>query len=126
MLGTSFALGAPDDHKKEFWYRWLLYIVRRLLNEEVASIPVTNLLTIESIVKRPAPVTNTVRQVLYPLYGLGDIGEKVKNGKHRGENKYWYYTKKYTLPFFKDIEQMEKFDTDDSIFTVIDISPSGY
>lgn len=70
LLGLSFALGAPDDHKKEFWYRWLMYITRRLLNEEMSSIPVTNIMTVSNIISRPIASASTANQLLYPLYGF--------------------------------------------------------
>lgn len=39
LLGASIALGAPSDHKKEFWMRFLQWEIERVLLDEKTSIP---------------------------------------------------------------------------------------
>lgn len=121
MLGLSFALGDPDDHKKEFWRRWWIYQTKRIITEEMASMPTFGTLnSILTIFRSPIACINTLNNMFYIVTGLGDIDDVVKKGKHKGENLYWYHVKKYTLPFYKDYEQMQKLMEDDTIFRVLD------
>lgn len=129
LLGISFALGEPDKHKKEFWRRWWIYQVKRMLLDTEGSMPhpkfISSALT---ILQSPMAGVNTVNSLMYTFYGLtnGDITTEIKSGDHKGENKYWRNIKKYNLPFFKDWEQMQKMSEDESIFQVFKDSPSNY
>jgi hypothetical protein len=58
--------------------------------------------------------------------GIEDMGETIKSGPHKGENRYLRNVKKYILPFYKDLEQMQRMDEDDSIFQIFKNSPSRY
>lgn len=127
LQGLSFALGDPDDHKKEVWRRWWIYQTRRMIMDEEAAMPVPQMLyQIISIMQSPFGAVSTVNSLLYILYGIPDIFETVKSGDHKGENKYLRNIQRYCLPFFKDYEQMQKMDTDDSIFKVFQQSPSNH
>ena len=129
LLGLSFALGEPDEHKKEFWRRWWIYQTKRAIVDTEASMPQPKAITsIITIMQSPMASVNTMSSLLYMFYGLtqGDVFEEIKSGDHKGENKYWRNVVKYDLPFFKDIEQMQKMDTDDAIFKVFDASPSNH
>ncbi len=129
LLGLGFALGDPDRHKKEFWRRWWIYQTKRALLDTEASMPhpkaISNVLT---VINSPMASLNTMNSLLYTFYGItnGDITTDIKSGDHKGENKYFRNMVKYNLPFFKDWEQMQKMDTDDSIFMVFDSSPSNH
>lgn len=130
LLGFSFALGEPDRHKKEFWRRWWIYQVKRMLLDTEASMPhpkaISNVMT---IINSPMAGLNTMNSLLYTFaYGPfnGDlIGENsvIKSGPHKGENRYWRNVMKYSLPFFKDWEQMQKLSEDDAIFQVFKDTP---
>lgn len=129
LLGLSFALGAPDDHKKEFWRRWWIYQTKRLILDTEASMPhPRNLSNFVTMIQSPMASIPTMTSLLYAFYGLfnGDLFDEIKSGDHKGENRYWRNIKKYDLPFFKDIEQMQKMDTDDAIFKVFEDSPSNH
>lgn len=129
LLGISFTLGEPDKHKKEFWRRWWIYQVKRMILDTEGSMPhpkfISSALT---ILQSPMAGVNTINSLLYTFYGLtnGDITTQIKSGDHKGENKYWRNIKKYNLPFFKDWEQMQKMAEDESIFQVFQDSPSNY
>lgn len=129
LLGLSFALGEPEDHKREFWRRWWIYQVRRMILDTEASMPLPQ--TISSgltILQSPIAGVNTMNSLLYTFYGItnGDIVTEIKSGDHKGENKYWRNMKKYNLPFFKDWEQMQKMADDESIFQVFENTPSNH
>ena len=127
MLGLAFALGTPDEHKKEFWRRWWIYQVRRLILDTEASMPIPSAVKSGiTVLQSPIGGVDTLNGLLYTFTGLSDIGKTIKSGPHKGENRWWRNIKKYNLPFFKDWEQMQKMDEDDSIFKIFDNSPSRY
>ena len=128
LLGLSFALGEPDQHKKEWWRRWWIYQVRRLMLDTEASMPHPKAISSGlTILQSPMAGVNTINSLLYTFYGLtnGDLTDTIKSGPHKGENKYWRNIKKYVLPFFKDWEQMQRMSEDESIFQVFKDSPSN-
>jgi hypothetical protein len=129
LLGLSFALGEPEDHKREFWRRWWIYQVRRMILDTEASMPLPQAISSGlTILQSPIAGVNTMNSLLYTFYGItnGDITTKIKSGDHKGENKYWRNMVKYNLPFFKDWEQMQKMADDESIFQVFQNTPSNH
>lgn len=128
LLGLSFALGDPDKHKKEFWRRWWIYQTKRAILDTEASMPMPQMISSGlTIMNSPMASLNTMNSLLYSFYGLfnGDITTDIKSGKHKGENKYWRNMVKYNVPFFKDWEQLQSMDTDESIFKVFENTPSN-
>lgn len=123
MIGLSFALGEPDEHKKEFWRRWWIYQTKRIILDTEASMPhpyaVKSLWT---ILQNPMAGITTANSLFYVFMGIRDITEEIKSGPHKGENRYWRNVKKNVLPFYKDWEQMQSMDTSDAIFTPFDTS----
>jgi hypothetical protein len=127
MLGLSFALGEPDEHKKEFWRRWWIYQVRRLILDTEASMPIPSAIKSGvTILQSPIGGVDTLNSLLYVFTGTSDMGKTIQSRDHKGENRYWRNIKKYALPFYKDWEQMQKMDDDDAIFKIFDNSPSRY
>ena len=129
LLGLGFALGEPDDHKKEFWRRWWIYQTKRAILDTEASMPLPQMISSGlTIMNSPMASLNTMNSLLYTFYGLtnGDITTDIKSGDHKGENKYWRNMVKYNVPFFKDWEQMQNFGSDESIFKVFENSPSNH
>lgn len=123
LVGLSFALGEPDDHKKEFWRRWWIYQTKRMITDTEVGMPLPQALSSAvTILQSPMAGINTINSMLYVLYGLtnGDILETLQSGSHKGENRYLRNVIKYDLPFFKDWERLENFDSDDSLFKVFD------
>lgn len=128
LLSLEFALGDPDKHKREFWRRFWMYETKRLILDAEASMPVPQMVSsLLTTINSPMASVNTLNSILYLFYGLtnGDITEEIKSGDHKGENKYWRNVKKYVLPFYKDYEQLQKLDTDESIFQVFENKPSN-
>ena len=130
LLGLSFALGDPDKHKKEFWRRWWIYQVKRMILDTESSMPhpkaISSMMT---VINSPMAGLNTMNSLLYTFaYGPfnGDMWTTIKSGDHKGENRYWRNVKKYALPFYKDIEQLQKLSDDEAIFQVFKDTPSNY
>lgn len=129
LLGIGFALGEPDKHKKEFWRRWWIYHVKRMILDAEGSMPNPRFIkSALTILQSPMAGVNTVNSLLYAWYGIvnGDITTDIKSGDHKGENKYWRNMKKYNFLFFKDWEQMQKMSEDEAIFQVFKDTPSNY
>ena len=124
LYGLSFALGEPEDHKREFWTRMWIYQVRRSIVDTQGSVPWGIPTEMNTLINSPIAATNTINALMYPVIGLPDLfsGEKIKSGKHKGEYKYLRNIYKYWLPFTKHIEQLQDFDTDESVFQVFDKS----
>ena len=122
LLPLSFMLGSEDDHDGEWWYRFWIYQAKRLRLDAVSMFPVGAALNAKTLVNSPIPAINTVNGLLYPITGLEDIDERYRRGKYRGKNKYAANILRYTVPFYKDIEQMYYLDTEDDIFLLFDNS----
>ena len=129
LCGLSFALGEPDEHKREFWRRWWIYHTKRIMLDTEASMPhpkaISSALT---IFQSPMAGIDTLNSLLYVYYGLtnGDLFEEVQSGPHKGENRYWRNVKKNVLPFYKDWESLQNMDTDDAIFKIFEASPNKH
>lgn len=122
LLLLQFALGEPEDHKKEFWYRMWIYQTKRSLQEVGSATPIGTVVSLPSMINSPIPATNTLSGWLYPFVGLGDIDKTIKSGPYKGENKYIINTARNTLPFWKQMDQLYRMDEDESIYSVFDTS----
>lgn len=128
LCALSCALGEPEEHKGEFWRRWWMYQVKRMITEVQASMPHPKALSSGlTILQSPMAGVNTLNSLLYVFYGLtnGDVYKEIQTGPHQGENKYWRNVKKYDLFFFKDLEQMQSFAEKDNLFQVFEAKPSN-
>lgn len=131
LVGLGFALGEPDDHKKEFWRRWWIYQNKRLITDTEASMPLFPAHMMKSaitVLQSPMAGINTINSLMYILWGLtnGDLWDEIQSGPHKGENRYWRNVIKYDVPFVKDWERLQTFDTDESLFKVFDSTPSNH
>lgn len=126
LLMLAQAMGDPKDHKGEGLYRFMIYQLRRLIMDEEASLPpipgVTGGFVKEgmALAQTPFAFTKTLNGLLYPITGLGEIGDTYKVGRHKGESKYLTKIKKNTLPFYGQIDQLLHMDNEDYIFNVFD------
>lgn len=120
LLTLSFALGEPDEHKKEFWMRMWIYQTKRAITDVRGSTPVGIPLEMNVLINSPVAASNVVNSFLYPFVGINDINEEIKAGKHKGENRYFRNIKKYLIPFYGQIEQLNEMDTDNGVFQVFE------
>lgn len=144
LLMLAGALGDPKEHKGEGFYRFLIYCIRRLILDEEASVPPLLFLTGSvanrglkmgpvaltgtggfvkegmTLAQTPFAFTKTLNGLLYPVTGLGEIGQKYEKGRNAGKNKYWTKIKKNTLPFYGQIDQLLHMDDEDYVFNVFD------
>ena len=120
LLTLSFALGEPDDHKKEFWTRMWIYQTKRAITDINGSTPWGIPMEMNTLINSPIAASNVVNSFLYPFVGIGDINDEIKSGKHKGENKYFRNIQKYLIPFYGQIEQLNEMDTDNGVFQVFE------
>lgn len=118
LLTLSFALGEPEDHKKEFWMRMWIYQTKRAIVDVLGSTPYGIPTEMNTLINNPIAATSTVNALLYPFTGIGDITDTIKSGRHKGENRYLRNLEKYWLPFSKQIEEIQNFDEDEGVFAV--------
>lgn len=120
LLTLSFALGEPDEHKKEFWMRMWIYQTKRAITDINGSTPWGIPMEMNTLINSPIAASNVVNSFIYPFAGIGDINETIKSGKHKGENRYFRNIKKYLIPFYGQIEQLREMDTDNGVFQVFE------
>lgn len=120
LISLSFGLGEPDEHKKDFWMRMWIYQTKRAIVDVNGSQPLGIPMEMMTLLNSPIAATNTVNALLYPFIGLGDLNDTIQSGDYKGWNKYGRNILKYWVPFYNQIDQLQKMDEDDSIFTVFD------
>ena len=118
LLCLSFALGEPEDHKKEFWMRMWIYQVKRAKMDVNASIPWGIPMEMTKMINSPIAATNTVNAMMYPFVGLPDINDTIRSGRYKRWNKYGRNMLKYWTPFYNQIDQLQYMDEDESVFAV--------
>ena len=121
LYGLSHALGDPDDHKKEFWYRMWIYQVKRLILDEEASTPWGIPKEGVTLIDSPVASVKTINGILYPVTGLiqGDAGKTLQSGRYKGWNKYGRNLLK-NAPFYNQIDQLLHMDEESYVFSVFD------
>lgn len=122
LLGLSFGLGEPEDHKKEYWYRMWIYQTKRAIMEVNASVPLGIPQEVTKMINSPIAATNTVNALLYPFMGLPHITETLQSGRYKGWNKYGRNMLKYWAPFYNQVDQLIHLDEDDAPFGVFEYS----
>lgn len=118
LLGLSFALGEPEDHKKEFWHRMWIYQTKRAIMDVRGSTPYGVPMEMTKMINSPMAATNTVNALMYPFVGLPDIDKTIKSGRYKGWNKYGRNMLKYWVPFYNQIDQLQHMGEDESVFAV--------
>ena len=125
LYGISAALGEPEDHKKEYWYRMAIYQIRRLIHDEEASVPPIPLLTggfvSEGVTVLDSPVASvkTINGILYPITGVKDINKTIQSGRYKGWNKYGRNMLKLA-PFYNQIDQTIHLGDEGYVFSIFD------
>lgn len=125
LLGLSFALGDPSEHKGKWWRRLWICQTKRMIFEEFASSPIGMIPEAKKIIQSPIAFVNTISGILYPIYGIGDIGDTIKSGRYKGWNKYGRNVLKYSVPFYNQLDQLVHMDSEDAMYSVFNIGPSN-
>lgn len=126
LYALSHALGEPEDHKKEYWYRMAIYQVRRLILDEEASVPpipgLTGGFVSEGVTLLDSPVASvkTFNGILYPITGVKDINKTIQSGRYKGWNKYGRNVLKNSVPFYNQIDQTLHLGDEGYVFSIFD------
>lgn len=118
MLTASIALlGSPKDHKGNWAYRHLIYELKRMQMEVMASDPVAMYGFVANAIKilnSPMAALNTIEKLSH-LLRLTDIFETIESGPHAGENRYVRNLER-DLPFYGQIVKMLELGESDDMF----------
>lgn len=106
-----------------FWSRFWKLELLRLEREIGAGTPWGIITEFENILKSPVPLVNTINNNLfYPIEGLlnGDWKEenKITKGRHKDWNRYYRNLLWYTVPFYKQIDQLMHIHEEDNLYYV--------
>lgn len=124
LFALSKALAAGDDEdeydefgnkktKKQkmldrgFWYNLFVYTTNKTLADVVSESPAGIPSSTTQVLKTIVPVTNTLDGFLYPFYGIPELWERFESGEHKDEIKYWVNIKRKTIPFVKQIQDID-------------------
>ena len=122
LAGASFAMGDPNDHRGEFFYRLWMYVVKRCLFDEKATTILGGISEAKTLINNPIASAQTMAGLLYPIYGFmsGDFFEEVQSGRFEGWNKGVRNTLKYTVPFWGQVDQLINIGEETGAFMVFD------
>lgn len=119
-----------DDFIQSYAYKLWYYEIKRMMMEENASAPWGVITEGNKMINQLIPAQSTVYGLFYPILGLirGDAGETMKQGKHKGENKYWKNLKTYTFPFtyIGQYENIRDFAEDPDIYKIFERQYKAY
>lgn len=119
LFGVSALVGDPNKYKGEYWKRMWIYQLKRLILDEMASMPVG--IPNEGITVLDSPIAsiNTINGILYPYTGLikGDYKETIQSGRYEGWNKYGRNLLK-NVPFYKQVDQTLHIADEDYVFSI--------
>ena len=110
---------APEDDDEE-WERFMKYLTLRGKQEVINSTPIGLVLSGAKMFDNPAPITNTFKNLTYPVQGLlnGDYKEekKIQRGRYKDWNRYVRYMLKYTVPYYNQVDQYFHFLDEKGMF----------
>lgn len=126
LMGLSMCLGDEDDHDGEFFMRLWILNTKRMLQETKAAMPIGAITEFGRVIDSPFPAMSTVSGLLYPITGIKDIDDVIQRGRYKGWNKYWRNILWYTVPFYKQIDQLLNLAQENSMFAVYDRSAQSF
>lgn len=126
LMGLSMCLGDEDDHDGEFFMRLWILNTKRMLQETKAAMPIGAITEFGRLVDSPFPAMTTVSGLLYPITGIKDIDDVIQRGRYKGWNKYWRNILWYTVPFYKQVDQILNLAQENSMFAVYDRSAQSF
>ena len=126
LMGLNMCLGDEDDHDGEFFMRLWILNTKRMLQETKAAMPVGAITEFGRVIDSPFPAMTTVSGLLYPITGIKDMDDIIQRGRYKGWNKYWRNILWYTVPFYKQVDQLLNLAQENSMFAVYDRSAQSF
>ena len=119
LCALNFSMGDVDD-EDDYWIRFWMYNVKRMQFETFAATPLGVIPESRKIIQSPIPAINTVDGLLYPINGIvaGDPWDTIEQGRYEGWNKYARNLLWYSVPFYKQVDQLMHMDEEDAVFTI--------
>ena len=121
LTATIALLGDYKDKKGNHAYRHLMYQLKRLQMETLASSPVWPPEFLKSAVKvlnSPAAALNTIDDIA-DLMKVTDAFVTIESGRNKGENKY-VHTMEKKLPFYSKIKTFTELGENNDAFKLFD------
>jgi hypothetical protein len=104
-------------------------MLKRTYSEFSAGLPTGVITESQRLSNNPLPVIATIMNIFYPIQGivLGDLVQynfeedkfemtELKSGRYKGTNKYLRNLGWYTLPYYKQIDQLMHLKEEDALF----------
>lgn len=120
VLSALLWLGGDYKDKKGNWaYRHMIYLLKRLKMETMASNPISlydfvkNIIT---ILNSPMACLNTIEK-LSNLLRITDVAITIEEGRYQGENLY-IHNLIYSLPFYRQIMNLLELGESDTLFKI--------
>lgn len=126
LMGLSMCLGDEDDYDGEFFMRLWILNTKRMLQETKAAMPIGAITEFGRVIDSPFPAMNTISGLLYPITGIKDMNDVIQRGRYKGWNKYWRNVLWYTVPFYKQVDQLLNLDKENSMFAIYDRSSQSF
>ena len=118
MLSASLLLlGDAKDHKGNWARRHLIYQLKRMQMETMASNPLSGYGFISNMIKMlnsPIAAINTVEKISN-IVKFTDLTQTIESGKHKGENRYVYNLER-SVPFYGQIVKAYELGESDDLF----------
>lgn len=123
LVGASRLLGSYKDHDDDYWRRFWILQTKRLLVDVKSSLivmPISMAKSFLTILNGPIPAASTFVDLFYPITGLfsSDIHETYQRGRYKGKNKYVVNSLRYTVPFYRQIDNLIHIGDEDNLFKV--------
>lgn len=130
VLNFFFGNGNADEEDEDSWLeRFGTLMLKRTYSEFSAGLPTGIITESQRLLKSPLPVTTTIMNMFYPIQGIfwGDLVQynfeedkfemtELQSGRYKGTNKYLRNLGWYTLPYYKQIDQLMHLEEEDALF----------
>lgn len=124
LTTLNFVFGDADDTKGDWWARFAQYQLKRLTVDFWAGNIGGVMPTIKTTIKSPIPAYTTINSYLYPIYGIGDYWkDPIKRGRYKEWNRYWKNCFVYTVPYVRQINQLQDLAEDAHVYQFFDTTP---
>lgn len=120
LLGLNLCFGGEDDDEDTLWARFWLYQLKRAKSETLAAMPFGIISEAKKTINSPIPLITTINGLMYPITGIGDVTDTIEKGRYEGWNRYARNVLWYTVPFYKQVDQLIHMDEEDALFTIFD------
>lgn len=119
LCALNFSMGDVDD-EDDYLIRFWMYNIKRMQSETLSAMPLGIFSESKKLIKTPIPAITTINGLMYPITGLmaGDFMDTLERGRYEGWNKYARNILWYSVPFYKQVDQLVNMAEEDAVFTI--------